>query len=205
MDNRPYQEPQLGPQHYKTEPVPTTLPPAPILPPIPAVIKTSTLSKPFLLPSVVIALSILLVGGAQILTTMSAARKTQVFQSEEIGVQRDAYATQDLANGYQKSIKADEYQAVFITGGQVYFGKIRKIDSAFITLTDIYYLRTQEDVQSGKTPATSSSNVSLVKLGQELHGPEDQMTIRTSSIQFWENLKADGNVSKAIANFKKNT
>lgn len=99
-------------------------------------------------------------------------------------------------------VKKDQYQAVFLNGGQVYFGKIGEYTGKYITLTDIYYLRVNQQVQPGSQQTTS--DVSLAKLGNELHGPEDEMIINRSEVQFWENLKDDGQVVKAITEYKKN-
>ena len=99
-------------------------------------------------------------------------------------------------------VKKNKFQAVFLNGGQVYFGKIGNYNSRYLTLTDIYYLRVNQQVQPGQT--TASNDVSLAKLGNELHGPEDSMVINRSEVQFWENLKDDGQVVKAIVEYKKN-
>lgn len=99
-------------------------------------------------------------------------------------------------------VKKDKYQAVFLNGGQVYFGKIGDYTGKYLTLTDIYYLRVNQQVQPGQT--TAANDVSLAKLGSELHGPEDQMVLNRSEVQFWENLKDDGQVVKAIVEYKKN-
>ncbi len=99
-------------------------------------------------------------------------------------------------------IEKGKYQAVFLNGGQVYFGKIGKFNEKYLTLTDIFYLRVNQQVQPGQT--TASNDVSLAKLGSELHGPEDRMVINRSEVQFWENLKDDGQVVKAITTYKAN-
>lgn len=106
-------------------------------------------------------------------------------------------------NGEANFIKKNKYQAVFLNGGQVYFGKIGKYNSKYLTLSDIYYLRVNQQVQPGSTQ-TSQNDVSLAKLGSELHGPEDTMVVNRSEVQFWENLKDDGQVVKAITEYKKN-
>jgi hypothetical protein len=100
-------------------------------------------------------------------------------------------------------VKGKQYQALFLTNGQVYFGKLSKVDNSYVKLTDIYYLQVQQTVQ----PKDSSSNnqnpqVSLAKLGGELHGPEDVMYVSRSQVLFWENLKDDGKVTKAIKDYK---
>lgn len=100
-------------------------------------------------------------------------------------------------------VKKSQMQAVFLNGGQVYFGHITNVNSSFLTVSNVYYLRVNQAVQPDtKTASTASNDVSLVKLGCELHGPEDQMVINQSQVIFWENLKTDGQVAKAVAQFQ---
>lgn len=100
------------------------------------------------------------------------------------------------------------YQAVFLTNGQVYFGKISDVDSDYVGLADIYYLQVgpQQGSATGAAPAATppQQTISLVKLGNELHGPVDQMHISRSQILFYEDLKSDGSVVKAIQAYKAN-
>lgn len=101
-------------------------------------------------------------------------------------------------------VDTSKYQAVFLNGGQVYFGKIRALNSRYITLDNIYYLRVNQQVQPNQTTAsTAAQDVSLAKLGCELHGPTDVMVVNQSQVLFWENLKADGQVVKAITEYVK--
>lgn len=102
-------------------------------------------------------------------------------------------------------IDSDKYQAVFFTNGQVYFGKLHLVNSEYMKLTDIFYLQTQSaDSTDSKNPQQTSSqgNPTLVKLGDELHGPEDTMVINKDQVLFYENLKNDGKVAKSIAKYK---
>jgi hypothetical protein len=97
-------------------------------------------------------------------------------------------------------VDSDRMQAVFMNGGQVYFGKVTSLNKQYLTLRDIYYLQVRQQVQPGeKTPP---DNIQLTKLGCELHGPEDLMVINREQVIFWENLKEDGKVAKAIDQFK---
>ena len=101
-------------------------------------------------------------------------------------------------------VKDDKFQAVFLNGGQVYFGKIRELNDKFLTMDNIYYLRVNEQVQPDTNEETGAQqDISLAKLGCELHGPEDYMVINHEQITFWENLKDDGQVVKAITDFVK--
>lgn len=101
------------------------------------------------------------------------------------------------------AIKSKQFQAVFLTNGQVYFGKLSSSDGSYVKLKEIYYLQVQQAVQpkDAKTDA-ANQQVSLAKLGGELHGPEDTMYISRSQVLFWENLKNDGKVAKAITDYK---
>lgn len=102
-------------------------------------------------------------------------------------------------------IKSNQYQAVFLNSsdGQVYFGKLSVMNRDYYKLTDIYYVRVQQ-VQPDKNNTQAQQNISLAKLGNEIHGPEDVMYINRNSVMFWENLKEDGQVVKAIREYQKN-
>lgn len=103
-------------------------------------------------------------------------------------------------------IDTSKYQAVFLSNGQVYFGKL-KIDGEYYVLKDIFYLQASD---AASTSATSESenpqenagnDVQLIKLGTEIHGPTDQMVIDKSQVLFFENLKDDGSVVKSIKSY----
>lgn len=98
-------------------------------------------------------------------------------------------------------VDKNKMQAVFLNNGQVYFGKITELNSSYINLANIYYLRVNQQVQPGQQ--ASQNDVSLVKLGCELHGPQDLMTVNRTEVTFWENLKDDGQVAKAVAEYVK--
>ncbi|HSX23853.1 MAG TPA: hypothetical protein VLE74_02020 [Candidatus Saccharimonadales bacterium] len=88
------------------------------------------------------------------------------------------------------------YHAVFLDDSSVYFGKLQRFpDKAqFITLKDIYYLRSIKDA--------AVLNFDLIKLGSEIHSPEDKMHINISKILFWEKLQDDGPIVTAILNYQ---
>jgi hypothetical protein len=102
-----------------------------------------------------------------------------------------------------KQVKSDRMQAVFLNGGQVYFGRIGDLNEKYMTINDIYYLRVNQQVQPNQQGSQTSNDISLVKLGCELHGPEDSMVVNREMVIFWENLKTDGQVAKAVDEYKK--
>lgn len=99
-------------------------------------------------------------------------------------------------------VDSSKLQAVFLNTGQVYFGNVKTLNSKFFVLDNIYYLQTSSSSATAATTA-ANTNVSLVKLGCELHEPYDQMVINRDQVTFWENLQANGQVAKAVATFQK--
>ena len=98
------------------------------------------------------------------------------------------------------------WQAVFLENDQVYFGKL-SLTADFYVLENVYYLQTEESTVAGLNNTSSDSinteevkqtSTRLVKLGNELHGPEDKMFIEKSKVLFWENLKESSNITRSI-------
>lgn len=89
-------------------------------------------------------------------------------------------------------VPASGYQAVFLSNDQVYFGKLADHDAAYVTLADVYYLRTARDLED------QGGGLNLIKLGGEVHGPESTIFIPKSSILFWENLKDSSRIMQTI-------
>ncbi len=104
--------------------------------------------------------------------------------------------------GPSSAAKVSEYQAVFLANGQVYFGKLSGLRGNYVTLKDIYYLQVGPQQGSGQqaqpNQPQSQQEVRLVKLGDELHGPLDEMHINNTQILFYEDLKEGGQVVTAI-------
>lgn len=100
--------------------------------------------------------------------------------------------------GADAAVAKDKYQALFLTNGQVYFGKLSHVNDKYVELTDIYYLQVQQSVQPAENKDGEQPQVSLAKLGNELHGPEDKMSVNREQVLFWENLKSDSKVVDAI-------
>lgn len=90
------------------------------------------------------------------------------------------------------------YQVVFLDNGQQYFGHLTNVGTRHPYLTDIYYV-----VPNGpNTPNPQDQKFNLVKLGNELYGPEDRMYLNPSKIILWQNLRSDSKIVKGIAQEK---
>jgi hypothetical protein len=102
-------------------------------------------------------------------------------------------------------IDDNKYQAVFFTNGQVYFGKLKAVNNEYFKLNKVFYLQTKDktatDSKNPQQTSTDTTDVELIKLGNEIHGPTDEMIVSKDQVLFFENLKADGTVTKSIEKF----
>lgn len=101
----------------------------------------------------------------------------------------------------------NSYQAVFLTNGQVYFGKLSS-GWGWSRLEDVYYLKATSALEATGNTADAATltdaqkKIELVKLGAELHGPENIIYIEKGQILFWENMKDGSKVLEAIKQYK---
>lgn len=102
-------------------------------------------------------------------------------------------------------IDESKYQAVFFTNGQVYFGKLHVVNGEYFKLNKVFYLQTKDktatDSKNPQKTSDDTTDVQLIKLGNEIHGPSDEMIVSRDQVLFFENLKADGTVTKSIEKY----
>lgn len=111
---------------------------------------------------------------------------SEMNEYSRIMVEKEIYTENSYATLYDSS----KYQAVFLTNGHVYFAKMKKVDSDYIVIEDVYYMKSIEDG-------------SVVKLGSELLGPENRMVLNKDQVLFWEDLRTDSEIVKEIENYGK--
>ena len=83
------------------------------------------------------------------------------------------------------------YQAVLLSNGAVYYGKLAGYGTKSPVLTNVFYILSRQD------PNTKETSNILVKRGKELHGP-DRMYLSPGSIVFVETVTAGSKVAKLI-------
>ena len=92
-----------------------------------------------------------------------------------------------------------QWRAVFLTNNQVYFGHFWDVPfEGTITLRNVYYLEFSQPGQN--LNIQDQSQLKLVKLGSEIHGPTDEMVIPVSQVLFWETLRSDSAIVTTIKN-----
>jgi hypothetical protein len=84
------------------------------------------------------------------------------------------------------------YQAVLLTNGSAYFGKLEGYGTPRPVLSEVYYIVTQTN------PETKQSTNVLVKRGKELHEP-DRMYLNPNQILCVEPVGEKSKVAQLIA------
>jgi hypothetical protein len=88
-------------------------------------------------------------------------------------------------------IDRNAYQAVFLTNGSTYFGKLEAQGDQWFVLTDVFYLS-----------ASDQTGAQLIKRGSEAQGPKEPMIISQEQVLFIENLRDDSDIVTLIKKFK---
>lgn len=110
-------------------------------------------------------------------------------------------------NQKQIAYSPTTYYSIFLDNGQVYFGNIKEIEAQTLTINNVYYLQANQNLQDTqskdkKQEVNTNLDLALVKLGKEIHGPKDEMSINREHVLFWEELRTDSKVVQAIKTYK---
>lgn len=100
--------------------------------------------------------------------------------------------------GIPSYVETGKYQVVCLQSGECYFGKIASVTSDTVQIKNVFYVQKAADASASASTSTGDSNLQLIKLGNEVHGPEDMMAINRSQVLYIENLKSDGKVTQTI-------
>ena len=87
------------------------------------------------------------------------------------------------------------YQAVLLTNGSVYYGKLEGLGGPFPVLRDVFY------VQAAADPNTKQTTSVLIRRGKEWHAP-DYMVLNANHILLVEPVTAGSRVANLIAEAK---
>ena len=87
------------------------------------------------------------------------------------------------------------YQAILLTNGSAYFGKLEGLGTPYPVLRDVFYVQTAQD------PNTKQVSNILVKRGKEWHAP-DRMILNSDMIVLVEPVNTASRVAQLIAQAK---
>src|SRR5579871_4143021 len=88
-----------------------------------------------------------------------------------------------------------QYQAVLLSNGSAYFGRLEGLGTPYPVLRDVFYVQSSQDAQTKQV-----SNV-LVKRGKEWHAP-DRMIPNANMIVLVEPVNPGSRVAQLIAEAK---
>ncbi len=109
-------------------------------------------------------------------------------------------------NDNNVGVDANKYQAVLLTNGEAYLGKLTVLNAQYLKLEDVFYLKPQAETESDDESqnSTADQSVQLIKFGKdEVQGPEDEIIIARDQVLYFQNLKPKGKASVAIEEYKK--
>jgi hypothetical protein len=84
------------------------------------------------------------------------------------------------------------YQAVLLTNGAVYFGKLEGLGTDYPILRDVFY------IQNAVDPNTKQTSSVLIRRGKEWHGP-DFMVLNARHVLLIEPVTPGSRVAQLIA------
>ena len=112
------------------------------------------------------------------------------------------YGTVAHSEGYLPfGQRDDQWSGVFLTNGQAYFGHFYSGPGDYARLREVYYVLATQ-LQSQDPNIAPQTQLSLQRLGGEIHGPTQEMKISKQQILFTEELRADSPVVTSIAQLK---
>lgn len=100
--------------------------------------------------------------------------------------------------GPESHLLGGEYVAAFLSTNEVYFGKISSISDEYVIMRDVYYPRANDAANTD----INQPNILLVKTGNELHGPQDEMFLSRNHVVLLQPLRSDSQVVQTIASYE---
>lgn len=97
-----------------------------------------------------------------------------------------------------KYVDTNKLQAVFLNTGQVYYGRIQRLNGQYLVLQHVYYQ--QPIVTTSGSAKTQTATQTVAKLGCDIKGSDDQLVLNKQQVSFWENLQTNDRVTQAVAN-----
>ena len=94
----------------------------------------------------------------------------------------------------------DTYQAIFLSNGQVYFGKISEITNKYVILNKPFFIKVEQK-QENLEEISDQPELKLISIKDEFHKPKDYMIIEKSSIILIEELDSSSQIVDIIGNY----
>lgn len=96
------------------------------------------------------------------------------------------------SNPLASAVNRNEYQAVFLTNGQVFFGRLTVPGGDYYYLHHVYYLSSRAGTKPGQ------GGLTIQKLTNDIHGPEDLVVLSRAQVLYVENLRPNGRAAQIL-------
>lgn len=107
------------------------------------------------------------------------------------------WLVQQIYQANLQRIDTSKYQIVYLVNGQAYFGKLQNTSGDFLVLKSAYIAQSVEATNTESTDKTANQTT-LLKVTDQIYGPQDSIAIKASQVTFWQNLRDDSKVAQAI-------
>ncbi len=101
-----------------------------------------------------------------------------------------------LTGMQSQSINRSAYQVVYLTNGQAYFGKLQNTSGEYLVMRSPYSaqsVQAEPKAEEETTPTTT-----LLRVRDQVYGPEDSIAIRAETVAFWQNLRDDSKITALL-------
>jgi len=98
----------------------------------------------------------------------------------------------------EQKINRDVYQAVYLSSGQLYFGKLQNTSGDYLQLKSPYIEQAVPSSEKNEDGTAKAPQTILLRVKDQVYGPDDSIAIKSSQVVFWQNLRPDSKVSQAI-------
>ncbi|MFZ1458609.1 MAG: hypothetical protein WAT17_01900 [Candidatus Saccharimonadales bacterium] len=95
-----------------------------------------------------------------------------------------------------QSIDTSTYQVVYLTNGQAYFGKLENTSGEYLVIRSPYSAQSVQSEQ--KAGEVTTPTTTLLRVRDQVYGPEDSIAIRTETVAFWQNLRDDSKITALL-------
>ncbi len=93
---------------------------------------------------------------------------------------------------YERLGPGNDYQAVLLTTGDVYFAKVSDGFGRYVTLREIYY------PQVDQTEGVQNPDIQLIEFGNEIHRPQSEIKVNRDHIIMIQPLAPDSPVIAVV-------
>ncbi len=94
-----------------------------------------------------------------------------------------------------QSINHSGYQVVYLMNGRAYFGKLQNTSGDYLVIRSPY---AEQTISAPSDAANTTPQTKLLKVSDQIYGPDDSIALRADQVAFWQNLRDNSKVVQAL-------